>query len=210
MMKNRNLIFDLDGTLWNTQKACVQAWNQAIQRRKVIREAITEVDISSMMGLTTEEMRVKFFSSLSRDDGLALLQECFRQEIMVIENSGSFVYPDVMSSLQQLKEHYDLYIVSNCEMDYLNLFLDVNRVRDLFKDWDCYGNTLQPKGLTIKGLMQRNDLQDAIYIGDTQHDQDACDLANIPFYFLQYGFGRASNPEKSFVDFRELADHLLG
>jgi phosphoglycolate phosphatase len=38
--------------------------------------------------------------------------------------------------------------------------------------------------------MKRNNLAQPIYVGDTQGDCDAAKLANIPFVFASYRFGK--------------------
>ena len=37
--------------------------------------------------------------------------------------------------------------------------------------------------------MQRNHIEKAFYIGDTQGDYNATKIANIPFLYAKYGFG---------------------
>lgn len=37
--------------------------------------------------------------------------------------------------------------------------------------------------------MERNHLQDVVYVGDTSGDFDACQKADVPFIYASYGFG---------------------
>ena len=45
------------------------------------------------------------------------------------------------------------------------------------------------KGENIRLIMERNQLERAVYIGDTQGDLDASHAAGIPFIYAAYGFG---------------------
>ncbi|MNW70116.1 hypothetical protein D3C74_493110 [compost metagenome] len=43
--------------------------------------------------------------------------------------------------------------------------------------------------------MQRNNLANPVYVGDTEGDQSAAAFAGIPFVFASYGFGAVSCPD---------------
>ena len=49
-----------------------------------------------------------------------------------------------------------------------------------------------PKGENIQLLMERNGVEGAVYVGDTQGDREAAELAGIPFVYAAYGFGDAN------------------
>ena len=53
-------------------------------------------------------------------------------------------------------------------------------------------------------LMDTNHLQDVVYIGDTQGDYDACQMANVPFIYASYGFGQAPEADCSIQGLDEL------
>ena len=56
--------------------------------------------------------------------------------------------------------------------------------------------------------MQKNNITNAIYIGDTQGDFDACKIAGIPMIFASYGFGSVQNPDYTINDIKELPELL--
>ena len=57
-------------------------------------------------------------------------------------------------------------------------------------DFECYGNTGLNKDQNIALVIKRNNLKNAVYVGDTQGDYDACKKASIPFVWASYGFGK--------------------
>jgi phosphoglycolate phosphatase len=71
--------------------------------------------------------------------------------------------------------------------------LKLTGLGDYFKDHLCYGDTLQPKAYTIDKIINRNNLTEAIYIGDTIGDMEACEEIDIPFIYAAYGFGNLEN-----------------
>jgi phosphoglycolate phosphatase len=73
-------------------------------------------------------------------------------------------------------------------------------------DYECFGNTGKSKGENIKLLMKRNNLDDAVYIGDTQGDYEASVFAGIPFVFASYGFGSVENYYLAISDIKELME----
>ncbi len=66
------------------------------------------------------------------------------------------------------------------------------------------GRTGMDKGKSIKLLMERNGVQNAVYVGDTEGDENAARYAGIPFIWASYGFGKAKSPDKVIGSIREL------
>lgn len=77
------------------------------------------------------------------------------------------------------------------------------------KDFLCFGQTQVPKNESIRLLMERNHLQDVVYVGDTSGDFDACQKADVPFIYASYGFGDIPDPPRQIGAIRELPA-LLG
>ncbi|MGN1126718.1 MAG: HAD family hydrolase, partial [Ruminococcus sp.] len=55
-MKKYGIIFDLDGTLWNTTSTIVPVWNEVLKSHKEIDRQITEEEMYSYMGKTLDEI----------------------------------------------------------------------------------------------------------------------------------------------------------
>ncbi len=61
--------------------------------------------------------------------------------------------------------------------------------------------------------MERNSLDRAVYVGDTQGDLDASDSAGVPFIHAAYGFGTVNKEVpavNSFSGIFEAAEKILG
>lgn len=73
-------------------------------------------------------------------------------------------------------------------------------------DYECFGDTGKSKGENIRLIMERNRIDDAVYVGDTQGDYEAAVFAGIPFIFAKYGFGNPANYDYAINGIKELLD----
>lgn len=186
---NNGIIFDLDGTLWDSTPQLTESWNNVLRRHEELNRLFTLSDIQNIMGKTVFEIAESLLPELSLDDGVAIINECFEEETLYLRQNGGILYPDLEKTLGTLKQFYKLFIVSNCQDGYIQTFLDHHKLWDYFDDIECFGRTELKKGENIKLIIYRNKIDKAVYIGDTQSDNDAADIASIPFIHAAYGFG---------------------
>ncbi|MBZ9637012.1 HAD family hydrolase [Clostridium sp. FP1] len=184
-----SIIFDLDGTLWDSTKTVLKAWDRVCQNNKEVRSPITREVLQSIMGLQAQQIGAKLFPYLEEAGQTKILQLCCEEERKLLLKEGGMLYKDLESILQTLSKSYSLFIVSNCQCGYIEVFLEYHKLGKYFKDFECAGNSSLVKGENIKVIMKRNNLEHPVYVGDTQGDCDAAKLANIPFIFASYGFG---------------------
>ena len=199
----KGIIFDMDGTLWDSAAGVAESWNEAILAYGYERKPLTAGDIQSVMGKTMEDIADILFPELNVMQRKELLDLCCRLENDYLRRHGGVLYPE------KLKVNYHLYIVSNCQAGYIEAFLDYYKFHDLIEDIECYGNNDKPKGENIALLYQRNNLEDAVYVGDIQGDYDASMSAGVRFIHAGYGFGKveADVPEiQKFSDLIEVID----
>ncbi|WP_298526828.1 HAD family hydrolase [uncultured Ruminococcus sp.] len=205
------LIFDMDGTLWDSSANVAASWTEKIRLLGLDRPEITKQDIMGVMGLTMDRLAAIIFSDLPENERMELLDLCCEHENGYLRSHGGVLYPDLEETLQRLSENYGLYIVSNCQKGYIEAFLDYYGFWKYFRDIECYGNNLLDKGSNIALLAERNGLRKAWYIGDIQGDYDSAMKAGVGFIHAAYGFGtiRETVPElKRFSDLPELLDTL--
>ena len=70
------IVFDLDGTLWDTVSAVVRSWNEVLDRRPEARAHLTEEAMRAYMGKTTEQIAALMLPALPLEEALALMAEC--------------------------------------------------------------------------------------------------------------------------------------
>ena len=199
------LIFDLDGTLWDSSQPVAESWNEVFERRGSSLH-LTADDIRNVMGKTMEEI-ARTILPVYDEDGKALFAECETYEVDYISIHGGTLYEGVEETLKKLKDDgYRLAIVSNCQSGYIGAFLKSMKMGEYFCDTEEWGNTLKPKDENIRLVMERNNCTRAIYIGDTQKDMDSARGAGIPFIYAAYGFGQTALPDGVIYAFDELPE----
>lgn len=207
------VIFDLDGTLWNSVKQIIIAWNTVFSRyHEIGNVTVTEEKMGSFMGKTLEQIAKSLFPDCDIKTSLAILNEATEEEYDYLKNHGASLYPAVKETLLELQKDYSLYIVSNCEDGYIQTFLQCNGFESLFEDFECHGVTDKSKGENIGLIISRNNIDKAVYVGDTMSDFEACLYANVPFIHASYGFGKVECAEfsaKSFTDLPKLIKKLI-
>lgn len=202
------VIFDLDGTLWNTVPLCTVAWNEIIAQMAIARSPLTKEDMASIMGMTAEELKEALFPGIDKKLVDLLVEKSFARETEMLRIDGAQLYEGVREGLAQLARRYKLFLVSNCQLPYLEAFFSWSGFSNLFADSECIGRTGKPKGHNIRAVVERNGLKEPVYIGDTRGDEKAAEEASVPFIYASYGFGEAQKPYRQFASFPELVEYL--
>jgi phosphoglycolate phosphatase len=185
----QGIIFDMDGTLWDSADNVAKSWNIAIEKSGKLKRTLTIEDMKSVMGKTMDVIADLLFAELTKAERTQLLELCCETENAYLREHGGILYPQVEETLQVLKQKYNLYIVSNCQKGYIEAFLDYYDFWKYVDDIECYGNNLRSKGDNIRLVAERNGLGQAVYVGDIQGDYDASCKAKVPFIHASYGFG---------------------
>ena len=202
------LIFDMDGTLWDSSENVAVSWTEIQNKSGYSRPDITKQDIMNVMGLTMDKIADIIFFDIPEDERMGLLDKCCKYENDYLRENGGILYPDLEKTLDVLKKKYHLYIVSNCQKGYIEAFLDHFDFWKYFEDIECYGNNLLEKGDNISILSRRNYLEKAYYIGDIQGDYEASMQAGIDFIHAAYGFGTVTQNVPELMHFSDLPDML--
>ena len=205
-MEKSGIIFDMDGTLWDSAKAVADSWTEVVAREYTPERVITEEEIKSVMGLTMDKLAARIFPELLEEKRLQLLEVCGREENEYLRTHGAIVYPQVEETFQKLKEKYHLYIVSNCQSGYIEAFLEYYGYGKYIEDTECYGNNGLVKGENIRKVAERNHLTKAVYVGDIQGDYDASMQAGVEFIHAGYGFGTVDANVPEIAAFAELPE----
>ena len=180
------VIFDMDGTLWDSVDEIVESWNKTCPEMHIRREQLI-----GLMGKTMDCFARELLPEYEMDQAMEIIQACERDENEYLSHVGATLYGDVRKVFECLRGMgYEIGIVSNCQAGYIEVFLEYYHLGDLVADIECYGNTQQQKDVNLKALIERNHYETYYYLGDTQGDYNACQKAGVPFLFAAYGFGR--------------------
>lgn len=204
----KGIIFDMDGTLWDSAANVAAAWNVAIKESGFSEKVLTAEDIQGVMGKTMDCIAKILFPELSELQRVLLLQSCCKHENAYLKEHGGILYDGVEEVFRKLREDYHVSIVSNCQGGYIEAFLDYYHLNELVDDFECYGKTLEQKGENIRLVVNRNQLKKAVYVGDIQGDYDESCKAGVDFIHAAYGFGTVDADVPAIQKLTELPELL--
>lgn len=196
-----NLIFDLDGTIWDARHTVLKTWNEVFLKFGFDEVSLEELTLYT--GLEQHEIIMNLLNT-NYENACKLSSLLAIEEQKKIDDIGGVLYPDVKNSLFELNKKFNLYIVSNCQDGYIESFLKYYELNNLFIDYESAGKTKKSKEKNIKLLMNRNQIINAVYIGDTEGDNLASKSNNIPFVYAKYGFGNVKSFDYVIHKFSEL------
>ena len=204
------VLFDLDGTLWDSGEGVALSWNHALESLGRTERLTTE-QVHALMGKTGAEIARILFPEETSGGAERILQACMEEENAWLGAHGGRLYEGLEETLHQLKaKGFFLAIVSNCQEGYIEAFLQAHGLTALFDDTESYGRTGLDKARNIRLVADRNGLDPAYYIGDTAGDCKAAAAAGVPFVHAAYGFGSVPEGTPAIRDIRELPALLEG
>ena len=211
-MSKNGIIFDLDGTLWDSCVAILPSWQKVMDAHGIDRPPLTEEEMGRYMGKTVEQIAPLMLPMLSVEEGVAIIMEGCEEECDELRRNGGTLYEEILETLFALSKNYSLFIVSNSQDGYVQTFVDHYKLHDIIKDFEMAGRTGKCKGDNIRLVIERNHLDKAIYVGDTIMDKEASEKADVPFVFASYGFGEIEMPDyiiKKPKDLIEIANEIF-
>ncbi len=200
------LIFDIDGTLWDSRALVAQGYNLQLKDEGREDLFVTAEALKPLFGRVMTDIADVLFASIPVPARYALMERCMvRENRFLQENPCQVGYPGVQETVRALRQrHLRLFIVSNSQKGYPELCIQKLGLTGLIEGHLCFGDTGTAKGQTIARLMGHYGLTDCAYVGDTQGDCDAAGEAGIPFLWAAYGFGQVSRYDGKLNRFSDL------
>ncbi|HWZ14180.1 MAG TPA: HAD family hydrolase [Mucilaginibacter sp.] len=194
-LKNKfdGIIFDLDGTLWDSTGNVAIAWQAAINQVDYVDEVMTRDKVRAITGLAYNVIFDNLFPYLDLEKRNELMAICAKSELDVLHSKGGDLYPGLGETLDYLVKKYKLFIVSNCQNGYIDVFFKISGMAHYFSGHQCYGTKGNPKAENIKDIVNDHQLTSPVYIGDTMGDYQSATKAGVPFIFADYGFGKVES-----------------
>ena len=206
-MNYESLIFEIDGTLWDSRPLVAEGWNIQLRAEGCGHLAVTVDDLTPLFGKNGTEIADIMLASVPVESRYALMERCFRTEHdYLVSNPCQVGYPNVVAVIAALAKKHRLFIVSNSQQGYPELCIEKLGLTPYISGHLCYGDTLTPKGETIRTLMDRHHIESCVYIGDTQGDYEATLQVGIPFIWAAYGFGQPDRWDAKIDSVEELLE----
>ena len=206
-MNYESLIFDIDGTLWDSRALVAEGYNIQLEKEGLQHLFVSAEIFKSLFGKVMTEIADAIFASVPEDERYALMERCMDTENRYLyENPCHIGYPRVKETIAELAKKYRLFIVSNSQCGYPELCMEKLGLTPYIQGHMCFGDTGTSKGKTIRALMEKHNIQNCAYIGDTQGDYEATLEANVPFIFAAYGFGEPEGYAAKIESIEELLE----
>lgn len=195
-MKIDSMIFDVDGTLWDATEIVADAWTRIVRREYDPQATVTSRQLKGLFGKLLPDIAAQLFPRESQKRQMELIHICCEAEHQALLAAPEApIFPELEDTLKVLSEKYRLFIVSNCQAGYIEVFLKCTGFSHYFQGHLCPGDTGRPKGDNIREIIRRHHLESPVYIGDTQGDFLATRQTGIPFVHAAYGYGQVDSPE---------------
>ena len=154
-----SIIFDVDGTLWDSTEICAKAWTDVIHRETSLSLTINASTLKGLFGRLLPDIASVLFADYPKEEQLRLIDRCCQEEHKALLAQCAPLYPDLEKTLQQLKENYRLFIVSNCQAGYIEVFLETSGLGSYFEGHLCPGDTGNAKADNICKIIQEYHLK---------------------------------------------------
>ena len=205
-MNYESLIFDIDGTLWDSRALVAEGYNIQLRAEGLEHLCVTAEDFLPLFGKIMTQIADVIFAEIPTPERYALMERCMATENEYLhQNPCNIGYEGVRETMAQLAKKHRLFIVSNSQCGYPELCIEKLGLGAYISGHLCFGDTGAEKGVTIRRLMERHGIENAVYIGDTQGDMEAAEQAGIDFILADYGFG---DPPRYTAKINRFADLL--
>ena len=189
-MNYESLIFDIDGTLWDSRALVAEGYNIQLKAEGLEHLCVTAEDLKPLFGKVMTEIADAMLASIPEDCRYDLMERCMATENKYLEENPCHIgYPGVRETMAKLSEKYRLFIVSNSQRGYPELCIGKMGLAPYIQGHKCFGDTGTSKGKPIRTLMEKHGIESCAYIGDTQGDYEATVEAEVPFIWCAFGFG---------------------
>jgi phosphoglycolate phosphatase len=200
------LIFDIDGTLWNASPASAKGWNIGLTKLGIHQE-VSSAQIEKVAGNPFEEC-VDLLLPGIRTHVPKLFDTLNKYETEVVRSEGGKFFDGVREGIWHLAKRTKIFLVSNCQEWYMELFLHFSNFKPVLAGFDCYGLSGLPKHDMLRKLKDNHSLYNPVYIGDTSGDETAARIAGMTFIHVAWGFWKPQGSPIIVHTFRELVDFL--
>lgn len=140
--KADGLILDVDGTLWDSTPVVARAWERAVHESGLPDYAVTADMLKGLFGKTMTVITEQMFPGLPPEQRNGIMELCCEYEHDDLESDPCDIcYPGVISGIRELSKRVPVFIVSNCQSGYIELFLKKTGLEPYVTDIECFGNT---------------------------------------------------------------------
>lgn len=196
----RSVIFDLDGTITDSAPGIINSVEYALQKMSV--RYYNKDELYSFVGPPLHESFQKYCNCTEEESftAVATFREYFSEKGMY-ENT---LYPGMLQLLEDLfNKNVPLYIATSKPEFYCRQILHNFNIASFFKD--IAGSSMDGSGTekteVIAALLKRNDVSEAVMVGDRLHDIQGARSNGLYALGVVYGYGSVDELKNARADY---------
>lgn len=208
-----SIIFDLDGTIFQTDKLAIPAFESTFRQLAdegyVLDNEPTHDDLLAVIGLTLDDIWENLIPSQSEELYNKASKYLLENELNGLKDGYGALYPNVVETLLELKNlGYRLFIASNGLKDYVDNVLSNFRINHLFEAVYSAGEyKTETKIELVNKLISDLDIKKAIMVGDRSSDVEAGKANGLFIIGCNFGFssdGELRGADEIITNFEQL------
>ncbi|GEC92612.1 HAD hydrolase-like protein [Brevibacillus brevis] len=211
------ILFDMDGTLLQTEKlstpAFIRTFDQLRQKGLWQGETPDERELVNVLGMTIEQIWDKLLPGASEEAIRSADDFLLDNEIQLLKERVTELYPDVISTLEKLHEKgFALFVASNGQEEYIDAICQEYELKPLMTDLYSAGRfRTHSKNDLVAKLLSDYKIGQAIMVGDRHSDVEAGKTNGLFTIGCDFGFakpGELDGADVIITSFSQLLNHL--
>ena len=141
-MKFESLIFDIDGTLWDSRALVAEGYNIQLKKEGLDHLCVTAEDLKPLFGKVMTEIADVILAPIPLPERYALMDRCMATENEYLHQNPCHIgYPGIRETMEILAKNHRLFIVSNSQCGYPELCIEKLGLTGLISGHLCFGDT---------------------------------------------------------------------